>query len=267
MTDPTPAPGTETPPTALPPEARPAARSPWNVFVLLLPITIIASLVAGAIGHGTGETAGRGNASAELAARTRDGARQPLPSPTTLAPEPFISSMPRPFKTKLDRDAATIRIVGPGYSAPKGAKVLSPNVPFSFRVTGKAWSEVTPTPDQDIAFSQAFNRPTGDETAATSPLRVDFAWRVCGECSAADAPEFDKRFRERWEVPSYRLRELATGTYYAEVEADGYYYLVVRRTFRSPDGRLYVVQYAARAPLGDKAKAQALANEIRSQLS
>ncbi|MQA77902.1 MAG: hypothetical protein GEV10_05380 [Streptosporangiales bacterium] len=270
MTDPTPTPptpGTDAPATALPPEARPAARSPWNVFVLLLPITVIASLVAGAIGHGNGETAGLAKASAELAARTRDGARPPLPSPTTLAPEPFISSMPRPFRTGLDRDATPIRIVGPTFSAPKGAKVLSPNVPFSFRVAGKAWRTTTPAPEQDIAFSQAFSRPTGSETAATSPLRVDFAWRVCGKCLAADAPTFDKRFRERWDLPSYRLRQLATGTYYAEVEGDEYYHLVVRRNFDSPDGRVYVVQYATRAPLDDKAEAQELANEIRSQLS
>lgn len=266
MTDPTPTPGAEAPETALAPETRPAARSPWNVFVLLLPITVIASLVAGAVGHGYGESVGRANAAAELASRSRDGVRPPLPSPSTLAPEPFISSMPRPFRTALDRDATPIRIVGPAYSAPKGAKVLSPNVPFSFRVTGRAWRTSTPVPEQDIAFSQAFSRPTGDETTETSPLRVDFAWRVCGECSAADAPAFDKRFRERWDLPSYRLRELATGTYYAEVEDGEHYHLVVRRNFDSPDGRVYVVQYATRAPLSDKTKAQQLANEIRSQL-
>lgn len=239
---------------------------PWRVLAFLVPVMVVAAVVAGIVGAGYGGGAATERARAKLTAQARDGVRSPFPAPTTFPPEPFISSMPRPQLTKL-RDLPPQTVVGPPYAGRGPARVLSPNLPFSFRAPGRSWATDMTSPSQDIAYSEAYSRPTGDETPVTSPLRVVFAWRTCGHCGAHDAAEFDRRFERHFAIASVNLSAADVGTRYAEMQSSTHYNVFVRRLFLAPDGRTYLVDYLVRSTAQDKRTAQQLANEIRTQMS
>jgi hypothetical protein len=239
---------------------------PWRVFAFLVPVMVVAAVVAGVVGANYGSGTATERARAKLTSQARDGIRSPYPSPTAFAPEPFISSMPRPLITKL-RSLPPQTVVGPPYQGNGPATVLSPNVPFSFRAPGQSWATVVTPPSQDIAYSEAYSRPTGDETPTTSPLRVVFAWRACGQCTASDAAPFDHRFERRFAIASVHLKAAGTGTWYAEARSTTHYNLMVRRLFLAPDGHTYLVDYLVRSTAQDRRTAQQLGNEIRTQMS
>lgn len=239
---------------------------PFRVLAFLVPVMAVAAVVAGVVGAGYGSHAGTDRARAKLAGHGRDGVRSPYPSPTTFAPEPFVSSMPRPLLTQL-RNVPPQTVVGPPYAGRGPVRVLSPNLPFSFRAPGRSWAtDVTP-PSQDIAYSEAYSTPTGSETPTTSPLRVMFAWRVCGQCGSQDAALFDTRFERHFAIASMRMSPADIDTRYAETRSATHYNLMVRRLYRAPDGRTYLVDYLVRSSAQNRRTAQLLANEIRTQMS
>lgn len=241
--------------------------TPWRVFVFLLPVVVVLVVVATAVGYAYGKPAGEEHVKEDLSRQSHDGVRTPVPRPTSVAPEPFVSSMPRPHLTRLNRDAQPTALVGPEFQTDRKTQVLHPNLPFSFRAPAGNWKVETPFPEQDIAYADVYLRPTGTETAATSPLRAAFAWRACGECTAGSVEAFDKRFRDEHDTPEFQLRRMDSRTSYEEITGDAMYYLVVRHLFDGSDGRTYLVDYMTQAPVADKEQAQQLANEILTQLS
>ncbi|MBO0827301.1 MAG: hypothetical protein J2P24_05915 [Streptosporangiales bacterium] len=248
------------------PAPRPERPRPWRVLAFLVPVMVVAAVVAGVLGAGYGSGTATGHARAKITARARDGARSPYPTPTAFPPEPFMSSMPRPLLTDL-RSLPPRTVVGSPYAGRGTEQVLSPNLPFSFRVPGRSWAvDVTP-PGQDIAYSEAYSRPTGGETPVTSPLRVVFAWRACGRCGSKDAAPFDRRFERHFAIASVHLSAAGAGTWYAEQASPTHYNVFVRRLYRAPDGRAYLVDYLVRSTARNRATAQQLANEIRTQTS
>ena len=197
----------------------------------------------------------------------RDGVRTPVPRPNRIAPEPFISSMPRPKLTGLNTTAPATTLVGPAFDTDQRTRTMSPNLPFSFRAPEGRWKVETPFPEQDIAFADVYLRPTGTETTATTPLRAAFAWRACGKCSAGAVAAFDKRFREHHNAPAFQLQRKSSRTAYTEITDGATYYLVVRHLFDGSDGRTYLVDYLTQAPSSEKVRAQQLGNEILTQIS
>ncbi|MQA05425.1 MAG: hypothetical protein GEV07_22770 [Streptosporangiales bacterium] len=242
-------------------------RKPWRVFLALVPLVAILAAVAGAIGYGYGESTGTRQVRKQLASTEPANSESPRATPAKPVPEPFISSMPRPMRTGLRAGATPQQVVGPEFDASQPTRTLSPNVPFSFRAPKGKWTQRTPHPLRDIAYASAFYRPSGDETAKTSPLYAAFAWRACGKCSLSDVPEFDQRFREFHGTPDFELEQKSDHTAYDEVTDGETHYLVVRHVFESPDGNTYLIDYLVRAPAAEREQAQQLANEILTQSS
>lgn len=245
----------------------PHDRPPWRVLVLLVPIVVVLVVVAGGVGFAYGKPAGEAHVKNTLADKSRDGVRTPVPRPSKIAPEPFISSMPRPKLTRLNTTAPPVRLVGPAFNTDQRTQTLSPNLPFSFRAPAGKWQVDTPLPRQDIAFADAYSKPTGTETAATSPLRAAFAWRACGKCSGGSVTTFDEQFRKHHDAPAVELSRKSSRTSYAELDSGATYYLIVRHLFDGSDGRTYLVEFLTQAPAADRQQAQQLANEILTQIS
>lgn len=237
-----------------------------RVLGFLVPVMVVAAVVAGIVGAGYGGSAATERSRAKLTTQASDGIRSPYPTPSTFPPEPFVSSMPRPQLTKL-RDLPPQTVVGPPYRGRGPVRVLSPNLPFSFRAPGRSWATDAPPPGQDIAYSEAYSTPTGDETPTDSPLRVVFAWRACGRCSAHDVAVFDRRFERHFAIASVHLSPADSGTWFAQMRSSTHYNLFVRRRYVAPDGRTYLVDYLVRSTAQDRSTAQQLANEIRTQMS
>lgn len=252
------------------PPSRPAPaadRRPRGVFVVLVPLVLVLTAVATVAGYGYGKSAGETHERNDLALGSEDGVRTPLRGPKSPAPEPFVSSMPRPTATRLNTAGAPVSVVGPTFDADQRTRTLSPNLPFSFRVPKGTWKTDTPPPGRDIAFAAAFSRPSGTESADTSPLAAVFAWRACGACTADDVPTFDERFREHHGLPAFQLRGDSAETEQGELTEGSDYYVVVRHLFDAPDGNTYLVDYATTAPADQQEQAQQLANEILTQMS
>lgn len=250
------------------PPAGHADHRPWKVFVALVPVAIVLTLVASVVGFGYGKSAGTTHVEEELATRSAGGGGTPVASPKSAPPEPFVSSMPRPTRTKLRPAAMPRSLVGPTFDVSQPTTTLSPNLPFSFRAPAGNWQEETPYPRRDIAYATAYlEPPEGGESEADSPLLAAFAWRACGACSLDDVPAFDQRFRSHHDAPAFDLEMRSDDTGYDQLTEDGYYYLVVRHVYESADGNTYLVAYLTRAQESDKQTAQQLANEILTQTS
>lgn len=242
-------------------------RGPRRFFAVLTPIVVVLVVVAGIVGYGYGRPAGQANVRENIAKNSRDGVRTPVPRPTSIAPEPFISSMPRPQLTALETTGPQATLFGPPFQTDQRTQTVHANLPFSFRVPAGKWQVDAPFPQQDIAYADVYLRPTGTESAATSPLRAAFAWRACGKCNKAAVEAFDQRFRKHHDAPEFQLQRWDSRTHYTDITGGAQYYVVVRHLFDGSDGRTYLVEYLTQAPSGDKEQAQQLANEILTQLT